>query len=176
VSKMRLLPSSSKHSIMVPLNATLRWNRALSHTLRNAIVGASVVEAEQHHMTTCPRMPFVNESIKSHTTHCKDKFECEMKRATAKQLYLHRLRLGTYEMLRADTRGELRRLLEFFEFPVSDHLVDKTVRIVAERPPTEIKHGMTPVLVNETFTPIQRRYVDELCRTLDPFYSGVRHT
>jgi hypothetical protein len=157
-SAVRDIPSSSKHSIMVPFNATARWNRALAAVLRNATF-ARPTELQLRFATTCPRLPYTG----AHDDGTE----------APRELYLRRVQFLTYEQLRRDTAAELRRVLLFFEYPVDDALVDLTLRVVDARPQEDLKHGLTQLRAGDAFTADQMRYVDAMARRLDPFYGDV---
>jgi hypothetical protein len=157
-SAVRDVPSSSKHSIMVPFNATARWNRALAAVLRNATFSRPT-ELQMRFATTCPRLPYMSGR--------KGQDE------SAHELFFRRAQYLTYEQLRRDTFGELKRALLFFEYPVDDALINTTLRVVAARPQEELKVGLTTMRVADTFTEAQMRYIDDLARSVDPFYGDV---
>lgn len=154
-SAVRDLPSASKHSIMVPLNSTARWNRALAAVLRDATF-ARATEEQMSEKSTCPQLPYESNVVLKHP----------------RELFFRRVRFLTYEQLRRDTAGELRRALELFELAVDEALIETTLRIIAARPQEELKQGLTTMSI-DMFTPAQHRYVDDLFRRVDPLYTDV---
>lgn len=140
------VPSDEPHSLMVPLNATLRWRAAVASLLEKA----TLEPRKPAHATTCPAIPFGSDSPKG------------------RSLRLNRVRVMTFEALRRHTADELRRALRFFDIPVDDALVREAIAAVAARPGSELKKGLTAGNSLDRFTTEQRRYVDELTRSNDP--------
>jgi hypothetical protein len=144
------LPSSHPQSIAVPLNATLRWRRALASVLRNAVIDESHDSADE--LSSCPAIPHSKKGDGG---------------SAHRSLHLRGTMAMTYEDLVENVARETRRLLAFFELPVDDDLLKAAIDDVASRPERELKQGITAHHVLDMFTPAQLAFVAEIAGKLD---------